>query len=368
MFLPNSRSFLLVRSGTSKVFLPNSRSFLLVKSVISKPVIQEPVIQSEIQEPETSLSRLRESSPDQRGRVPTVVESRPWSRILDWCRSGDPRLVSIGRSSIVANREIPLAAGPSSLSSDSRRNLFLPNSRSFLLVKSAISKPVIQSAIAESATSLPSSSSPDSGKPTIGDKNKRTFLKAAGIAGASLAATLLLPKKADALIMGSSPTTGVVGVKNSTNARINPATEETVNSLLKPSNLALNAGVLDVKVTSTSGAGSSSFSNAAGTATSGLVDVDRHVQVDVLSSALPSTASTETTLQTISFGGKKYALRLTTVGSIDYVGEADTGTATSSALWRAKKVDSTSGIIITWADGNANFDNVATDLTALTYS
>ncbi|MDP3758770.1 MAG: hypothetical protein Q8Q86_03550, partial [Candidatus Daviesbacteria bacterium] len=166
----------------------------------------------------------------------------------------------------------------------------------------------------------------------------------------------------------------VVGVKNATNTRINPATEETVSTLatqataatlLKTSDLSFETGSLKVKVT---GDDSSSFSDSGGVAKRGLVNAARNVQVDVLSSALPTSASTETTLQTISFGGKKYALRLTTVGSIDYVGEADTGTATSSALWRAKKVDSTSGIIITWADGNANFDNVATDLTTLTYS
>ena len=216
--------------------------------------------------------------------------------------------------------------------------------------------------------------STDSEQSKIKDGGKRNFLKVAGVAGAGIAASLLLPKKADAFIMGSSPTTGVVGVKNVANTRINPATQETVSTLateataatlLKTSNLALTAGVLDVKVTSLP---PSSFSDSGGVAKSGLVDVDRHVQVDVLTSALPTTASTETTLQTISFGGKKYALKMTTVGSIDYVGEADTGTATSSALWRAKKVDNTSGIIITWADGNANFDNVATDLTTLTYS
>lgn len=242
------------------------------------------------------------------------------------------------------------------------------NSHSFLLVRSVIAKPVIQSDIAESATNLPpssSSNSGDSGKPTIGDKNKRTFLKVAGIAGAGIIASLLLPKKADALIMGSSPTTGVVGVKNAANTRINPATQETVSTLLKTSDLTFAAGDLQVKVTSLP---PSSFSDSAGVAKSGLVNAARNVQVDVLSSALPSSASTETTLQTISFGGKKYALKMTTVGSVDYVAEADTGTAASAALWRAKKVDSTSGIIITWADGNANFDNSATDLTTLTYS
>jgi len=247
--------------------------------------------------------------------------------------------------------------------------MFLPNSHSFLLVRSVTSKPIIQSGIQEFVPTLlrdpDQRVGTDSGKPTIVNKDKRTFLKVAGIAGASLIVSLLLPKKADALIMGSSPTTGVVGVKNSSNARINPATEETLGTVLKTTDLTFDTGSLNVKVTSLP---PSSFSDSGGTAKSGLVDADRHVQVDVLSSALPTTASTETTLQTISFGGKKYALKMTTAGSVDYVAEADTGTAFATPLWRAKKVDSTTGIVITWADGNANFDNSATDLTALTYS
>lgn len=37
----------------------------------------------------------------------------------------------------------------------------------------------------------------------------------------------------------------------------------------------------------------------------------------------------------------------------------------ADALWQAMKVDVDGNI--TWADGDANFDNVATDLTLLTY-
>ena len=256
--------------------------------------------------------------------------------------------------------------------------VFLPNSHSFLLVRSEISKPIIQFGIQESKTSLfrrkigiPTSasgqSSSDSGKQVIGDKDKRAFLKVAGVAGAGLATSLLLPKKVEALIMGSSPTTGVVGVKNSTNARINPATEETLSALLKPSDLTFDAGALQVKVTSVSGDGSSSFSDSGDVAKSGLVDGDRHVQVDILSSALPTTASTETTLQTISFGGFKFTLRLATVGDIDYVGEAAIGTSTSVAAWRIKKIDSTTGIIIQWA-GTGVFDQIWDNRASLNYS
>ena len=148
-------------------------------------------------------------------------------------------------------------------SPESITSIFLPNSLSFLLVRPTIFKPVIKFETEESATSPPPSSPPpDSGSGTIGDKNKRTFLKAAGIAGAGLAASLLIPKKADALIMGSSPTTGVVGVKNAANTRINPATQETVSTLLKTTDLTFDAGNLSVKIASVSGAGSSSYSDS----------------------------------------------------------------------------------------------------------
>lgn len=274
--------------------------------------------------------------------------------------------------------------------------VFLPNADSFLLIRRPIVEPSftpLENAPRQAADGIsptrtrglmphPSSltgftpgtenvvatipQSTDREQSKVNDQGKRNFLKVAGIAGASLAASLLLPKKAEALIMGSSPTTGVVGVKNSTNARINPATEETVSSLLKPSDLTFDTGSLQVKVTSLPGGGSS-FSDSGNVVKSGLVDADRHVQVDVLSSELPSSASTETTLQTISFGGFKFKLRLTTVGSVDYVGEAAIGTATSAASWRIKKVDGTSGIIITWA-GTGVFDQIWDNYASLSYS
>lgn len=64
------------------------------------------------------------------------------------------------------------------------------------------------------------------------DDDKRLFLKIAGVAGLGLAASTLLPKSVDAYVTGSTPTSNVVGVKNSSNTRINPATEDTLSSLL----------------------------------------------------------------------------------------------------------------------------------------
>lgn len=64
------------------------------------------------------------------------------------------------------------------------------------------------------------------------DDRKRTFLKVAGIASAGLIASQLIPKKAEALIMGSTPSSSVVGIKDSSNTRINPATDEALDTLL----------------------------------------------------------------------------------------------------------------------------------------
>ncbi|MBT4209483.1 MAG: hypothetical protein HOE19_01025 [Candidatus Komeilibacteria bacterium] len=198
------------------------------------------------------------------------------------------------------------------------------------------------------------------------DNRKRTFLKTAGFAGVGLAASTLLPKKAEAYVAGSTPTSNVVGLKNIANDKINPATEETAASLLKTSDLTFDAGSLEVKVTSIpAGAGASSFSDSGDVARSALVDGDRHVQVDVLSSALPTTASTETTLQTISFGGFKFALRMVTDGDYDYLGEAAIGSGTSSAVWRVKRIDYASGVVIVWA-GTGAFDQIWDNYASLT--
>lgn len=55
-----------------------------------------------------------------------------------------------------------------------------------------------------------------------------------------------------------------------------------------------------------------------------------------------------------------------------YRAEADPGAATSAAVWRIRKIDidnpSQGDIATTWADGNANFDNVWDDRLGLSYS
>ena len=67
-----------------------------------------------------------------------------------------------------------------------------------------------------------------------------------------------------------------------------------------------------------------------------------------------------------------YAVVLDDVGGtpyVTYVGEADPGTATSAASWRVKKLEETGpDVVITWADGNANFDNIWDNRASLSYS
>jgi hypothetical protein len=66
----------------------------------------------------------------------------------------------------------------------------------------------------------------------IEDSDKRSFLKILGIAGVGIAASQLIPSKAEALIMGGTPSTSTIGVKNANNTKINPATEEGLQNLL----------------------------------------------------------------------------------------------------------------------------------------
>lgn len=61
-------------------------------------------------------------------------------------------------------------------------------------------------------------------------------------------------------------------------------------------------------------------------------------------------------------------IKITESGSTTFIAKSPLGTNESDPLWQVKKVDETSGLVVTWADGDDNFDNVATDLTALTYS
>ncbi len=105
----------------------------------------------------------------------------------------------------------------------------LKNKYSFRYIKKNISEaesPFVGNNLSESIIS----EKPE--KKDIKDSNKRFFLKTLGIAGAGVVASQLLPNRASALVMGTTPASSVVGLKNSSNVRINPATEDTLSTLI----------------------------------------------------------------------------------------------------------------------------------------
>ncbi len=63
-------------------------------------------------------------------------------------------------------------------------------------------------------------------KVNVNDDDRRNFLKILGGASVGAAVLSMIPSKAQAYIIGSSPTAGIVGVKNSLNVGVNPATED----------------------------------------------------------------------------------------------------------------------------------------------
>jgi len=66
---------------------------------------------------------------------------------------------------------------------------------------------------------------------------------------------------------------------------------------------------------------------------------------------------------------KLTAKKITVDGSDTYVATAPIGSDQADPVWQAKKIAVSGGdTTITWADGDANFDNSATDLKTLTYS
>lgn len=58
----------------------------------------------------------------------------------------------------------------------------------------------------------------------------------------------------------------------------------------------------------------------------------------------------------------------TTTADTIYIGKAKTGTSSSDSDWQIKKIDTTSYIVMTWADGDAEFNNVWDNRTSLSYS
>jgi len=58
-------------------------------------------------------------------------------------------------------------------------------------------------------------------------------------------------------------------------------------------------------------------------------------------------------------------LRAYNDGTYDYIAEAQPASATSAAVWRIIRVDSSGNII--YADGDTNFDNIADNYSSISY-
>ena len=73
--------------------------------------------------------------------------------------------------------------------------------------------------------------------------------------------------------------------------------------------------------------------------------------------------------QIVDPDGGDFAEKVTISGSTTYVARAAPWTLESQAKWKVKKIVDTGGTSYrtTWADGNAEYDNIATNLTTLTY-
>jgi len=67
-------------------------------------------------------------------------------------------------------------------------------------------------------------------------------------------------------------------------------------------------------------------------------------------------------------GDEAKIIDTTTTADTVYIGVAEISSETSAAVWKIKKLDTSSGVVITWADGNANYDNIFDNIDSLDYS
>lgn len=89
----------------------------------------------------------------------------------------------------------------------------------------------------------------------------------------------------------------------------------------------------------------------------------------VVANLLPKGAATEQKQDSIiDVITTNLTLRLIESGVYTYVGEAIIGSDESDPVWKVKRIDETSGVIILWADGNENFDNVWSNYASLVYN
>lgn len=71
-----------------------------------------------------------------------------------------------------------------------------------------------------------------------------------------------------------------------------------------------------------------------------------------------------------SRSGTQLTVRIddSTTANTTYIGKAVIASASSGAVWQVAKLDTSSGLVKTWADGNALFDNIWDNRASLTYN
>jgi hypothetical protein len=63
-----------------------------------------------------------------------------------------------------------------------------------------------------------------------------------------------------------------------------------------------------------------------------------------------------------------YTVRIVESGGYTYIGKAVAGSLQSATKWQVSRIDESSGMIMLFADGDTNFDNVWNNYATLTYS
>lgn len=104
---------------------------------------------------------------------------------------------------------------------------------------------------------------------------------------------------------------------------------------------------------------------ATGTATNKYI---QHIRLDLGSGSAEAQATgTVPVSGTVSTSTASYSLRYDEGATYTYIGNAEAGSATSSAVWQIKRLTNADNTIL-FADGTTSFDNVWDDRLSLTYS
>jgi len=106
------------------------------------------------------------------------------------------------------------------------------------------------------------------------------------------------------------------------------------------------------------GGGGTSFQNAEGNLVYAELEADGSIPVTIVAGGGGSSTTNYSTRIKEDSGN----------ADITYIGNAALGTAESASLWQIKRLDSTTGLIKLWADGNDDFDNQWSTREAGSYS